>query len=346
MKLEALEHPKTLELADQLDIELPTAIGHLELLWAFVAKTTPNGAVGKYSNAVIADKARWRGKPATFVQALISVGFLDEDEQYRLLVHDWSEHCPNWVRAKLKRDGLNFAPRSILKTGTYEVDKDADLRAADKPQSSRARVLPSLAKPSQEKPSAQSAREPENVPHGTSAGNGKETSAVLASDTHRADAHDPDAFDADWLSSTWPETANNRNSVAAIHSAQGLVGMQLATWAQLRARVLAFAAYCAAGGLSDPSKVPGMARWFKHDDPERYWEREWPLPKRKASTSTEAAAAWDALLASDGAARDARIQHAITAVGGWSRIAERTTFEGPKIRLEFCRAFDDFGVPA
>jgi hypothetical protein len=174
MKLEALEHPKTLELAAQLEVELPTAIGHLELFWAFVAKLTPQGNVGKYSDAVIADKARWRGKPSAFVEAMVTAGFLDVDDQHRLLVHDWSQHCPNWVRAKLKNDGIEFALKNHLKPGLKADLKSvlkhalkSDLKAASYEASNAAtdtpsngpttcaRVIPSLAKPSQGKPSVQ-----------------------------------------------------------------------------------------------------------------------------------------------------------------------------------------------
>lgn len=51
MKLDGLDHPKTLDFAARLDISLPQAIGHLELLWAFVAQKTPHGNVGKWQMA-------------------------------------------------------------------------------------------------------------------------------------------------------------------------------------------------------------------------------------------------------------------------------------------------------
>jgi hypothetical protein len=116
MKLEALDHPKTLELATQLDVELPAAIGYLELFWAFVAKRTPCGDVGKWSDGVIAQGCLWRGKPSQFVQGLIAAGFVDPDTEHRLLVHDWPQHCPNWVRAKLKTAGLAFILKMPLKS--------------------------------------------------------------------------------------------------------------------------------------------------------------------------------------------------------------------------------------
>lgn len=255
MKQDALEHPKTLELADKLGVELPTAVGYLEFLWAFVGKLTPTGAVGKYSNAVIADKARWRGKPAVFVQALIDTGFLDEDTEHRLLVHDWSEHCPNWVRAKLKKAGLNFALKSGAKMPSLEHYKDGSKEHPQEPSlepSSRAQILPSLAKPSLGKPSVTGARE------------------------------DPEAFDADWIEATYPPTVHGRNSVDAVHKCYGLVNTGKATWIDLRRRLQNFRAYVQGGGYTDSSKVPSMRSWFDANG-EGYWSREWTVEKFGAS---------------------------------------------------------------
>jgi len=109
VKLDALDHPKTLDLAARLEVELPTAIGHLELLWAFVAKKAPAGNLGKWPDGAIARACYWMGRPETFLQALRDSGFIDEVPVHRLIVHDWSEHAPRWVKAKLKTLGFGFA---------------------------------------------------------------------------------------------------------------------------------------------------------------------------------------------------------------------------------------------
>jgi hypothetical protein len=136
MKIDGLTHPKTKELAFTLEIPLPHAIGLLELLWAFVAQQTPQGNIGKWSNQVIAGEAGWQGDADQFVSALISVGFLDENDDHRLLVHDWSDHAPNWVHAKLKKKG-----RAII-----SPDLSPDLREGQDPPPG---ATTSLAKPSQ-----------------------------------------------------------------------------------------------------------------------------------------------------------------------------------------------------
>jgi len=123
MKLDGLTHPKTKELAYTLGIPLPHAIGLLELLWAFVGQQTPQGNVGKWSNPVLAGEAGWNDCPDKFIEALVSVGFLDEHPDHRLLVHDWQEHAPNWVHAKLKKKN-----KRIL-----SADLSSDLRQGQDP---------------------------------------------------------------------------------------------------------------------------------------------------------------------------------------------------------------------
>lgn len=108
MKLEALDHPKTLDLAARLQVELPTAIGHLELLWAFTGKKAPQGNIGKWPDGAIARACYWMGRPEVFILALCESGFLDADEPHRLTIHDWPEHAPRWVKAKLKSLGQTF----------------------------------------------------------------------------------------------------------------------------------------------------------------------------------------------------------------------------------------------
>lgn len=141
MKLDALDHPKTLDFAARLDISLPLAIGHLELLWAFVATKVPHGNVGKWPDGAIARGAQWYGDPSEFVQALTGAGFLDQDPEYRLLVHDWAHHSPNWLKAKLKRLGENFASPSDSEDDREcdRADDSAGVSADDRADSLRAR---------------------------------------------------------------------------------------------------------------------------------------------------------------------------------------------------------------
>lgn len=140
MKLDALDHPKTLELAVRLGVSRPTAIGHLELLWAFVGKYSAQGNVGKHSDGVIAKACDWTGSPEEFIAALVGAGFLDADKTHRLIVHDWGLHCHAWVRAKLKKLDLPFIERSSVRSSVPSSAPSAT------PSTSEA--FSSLAKPS------------------------------------------------------------------------------------------------------------------------------------------------------------------------------------------------------
>lgn len=108
MKLDALDHPKTFDFAARLGVELPTALGHLELLWAFTGKQAAQGNIGKWADGAIARACYWMGRPELFIQALHESGFLDADEVHRFTVHDWHEHAPRWVKLKLNKLGITF----------------------------------------------------------------------------------------------------------------------------------------------------------------------------------------------------------------------------------------------
>jgi hypothetical protein len=144
MLLEALDHPKTLDLAARLGVELPTAIGYLELLWAFTAKKAPQGNVGKWPAGAIARACYWMGDPATFLDALTAARFLDRDLSHGLCVHDWQDHAPRWVKAKLKQARLTFVtptvPTAVTPIGGTIVGPTVATHRVEKPSLEKPRV--------------------------------------------------------------------------------------------------------------------------------------------------------------------------------------------------------------
>jgi hypothetical protein len=115
-KLGTIDHPKTLALADALDIPQAYAYGILCAIWEFTGRYAPDGALGRFGDRVIAvNAAKCDVKPAVLIAALVECRWLDEVEgeaepgkPARLYVHDWHDHCENWVRAKLEKDGKGF----------------------------------------------------------------------------------------------------------------------------------------------------------------------------------------------------------------------------------------------
>jgi hypothetical protein len=170
MKSNTPELLKFKRLQRRLKVSTPTLCGHLELLWISTSKNAPEGDIGRFSNEEIAIGCYWDGDPDEFVNALVECGWLDQDDEYRLLVHDWAEHSPTWVRGTLKRHGRSFRtptsePTSYQSEATKEPPEEPTkeppiVASYLEPTSKSSQVKPSQAKPSER--GASSLGEPEN----------------------------------------------------------------------------------------------------------------------------------------------------------------------------------------
>lgn len=140
MKLNTLDHPKTLDLCDRLNAGLAQTLGHLTLLWAFTARKSPRGDVGKWTDGAIARACDWQGDSGEFVTALVAAGFVDKHPEHRLVVHDWKDHAERWVKASLKNLDQTFIEpttgRTIVETTEPTNDRTPcpDLPCPDKPK--------------------------------------------------------------------------------------------------------------------------------------------------------------------------------------------------------------------
>jgi hypothetical protein len=155
MKRDAFNHPKTLDLASRLDITRAHAVGILTLLFDFCAMYSAQGDIGKHRNGAITRGCDWAGNPDEFIRALVDSGWLDEHPTHRLLIHDWSEHCEQWVKLKLQKLGLTFlgvknpAERSAINTAEHSAVPSAINTAEASASRDPNLAYPSLAKPSQ-----------------------------------------------------------------------------------------------------------------------------------------------------------------------------------------------------
>jgi hypothetical protein len=86
-------HPKTKRLARLLGVSVPTAVGHLHLLWHWCLDFADDGDVSDFGWDDIADAAMWEGDAATFGQALVACGWIDaaDDDPPAHTIHDWDE---------------------------------------------------------------------------------------------------------------------------------------------------------------------------------------------------------------------------------------------------------------
>lgn len=85
-------------------------IGLLEALWIFAQNNARAGDVGRYTDDELAAELEWSGSPAELVAALVETGWLDRCLERRLLIHDWADHSPNWLKGVVAKMGGFPAP--------------------------------------------------------------------------------------------------------------------------------------------------------------------------------------------------------------------------------------------
>ena len=130
MKVGTTELIKFLKLQRRLGQSKIVIVGLLELLWQGTAKNCPDGDIGRFDNEDIAAMVDWPGDSDELICALIDCKWLDENEDSRLLVHDWLDHCPSFVKGNLKqremrKDGPKDSPKDSPKDGPKDGPNDS-----------------------------------------------------------------------------------------------------------------------------------------------------------------------------------------------------------------------------
>lgn len=145
-------------------------VGMLELLWIGTAKNCPRGDIGRFSNEEIAIMCDWEGDADLLVDALLETGWVDPCENHRLVIHDWAEHAPKWVRGNVIRHEGGFAK---VKQGSSLGEPPKGSSLGELPKDSKEApkgtspkdTPPSQAKPNQAKPNqVKSSQEEEGAP--------------------------------------------------------------------------------------------------------------------------------------------------------------------------------------
>lgn len=101
----------------ELDISLVQALGHLQLLFSLAQESFQNGEIGLHPDGFIAEDCGWEGDKNTFIAALVKCGFIDtytdKNTPTRLVIHDWFENSPNFIKQKYYRGKLTQSPEVI-----------------------------------------------------------------------------------------------------------------------------------------------------------------------------------------------------------------------------------------
>lgn len=90
----------------QVRLQMPVwqVKGLLQSLWDLAAENAIYGDVGKYSDEDLCLGMDYTGEPRDLIQALVECGWLDRDERSRLRIHDWFDHCEDWIRKRILRE--------------------------------------------------------------------------------------------------------------------------------------------------------------------------------------------------------------------------------------------------
>lgn len=128
MKRGTPDHPKMKGLAKALGIPIYSAVGLMEMLWQFTARYAPQGNVGKFSDEEIAASLGWDGDASRLVATLADKGWLNRDDHYRYIVHDWADHADDTCDKYLAANGLQYADGSPTRRKSRQVatGRDAD----------------------------------------------------------------------------------------------------------------------------------------------------------------------------------------------------------------------------
>lgn len=153
MKANTPELMKFKKLQRKLGESRRGTIGLLEGLWIEVARNSPAGDIGRFTNEEIAIMVDWDGDPDLLVDSLVECRWLDECSENRLVVHDWKDHCPTYVKgglAKQRKDIAIACTTEHIPIGTNKTEFQA---SPEVPSTKLSLAKPSEAKLSEAIPS-------------------------------------------------------------------------------------------------------------------------------------------------------------------------------------------------
>ena len=147
MKLTAQHSVKFSKLKRRLALPHWQTVGLLETLWLITQGNAPRGDIGRLSNEDIAGAMEWAGDANELIENLVGCGWLDESEEYRLVVHDWEDHLPTYLKGALAKHGKTTCAKQPAKQPAKHVAEAGQ-------QPAPCLTLPNLGLPNLVKPSS------------------------------------------------------------------------------------------------------------------------------------------------------------------------------------------------
>ena len=145
MKHTALTSMKFLRLKRRLALPSWQVAGILEMLWAFAGTNAQDGGIGRFHDDDLAAWMEWAGDAKELIESLVDCGWIDPHPEFRLMIHDWEDHCPRWIKGAQARHGKHPA-----KHAAKQLAKEPAKHAAKHPTSLPNLTIPNLTQPKTE----------------------------------------------------------------------------------------------------------------------------------------------------------------------------------------------------
>lgn len=101
-----------------LGLNLWETKGVLQSIWDFTSRECLDGSLDAFDFEELCVAIEWPQERAEELQAaLIKWRWIDETSSHGLVVHDWAQHCPSWVKKRAERGGVTLLSGSNRKNG-------------------------------------------------------------------------------------------------------------------------------------------------------------------------------------------------------------------------------------
>ena len=126
-----IKHPKTMELANLIGLDVLYAAAHLMSLWIWIFETYPDGAIPKKYFNHLEYAGMWKGKKGVFADALLTSGYIDETET-EYVIHDWFLYSGQYVERKRKNAERNQKNREQEEEKPQQISLENDIKMTSK----------------------------------------------------------------------------------------------------------------------------------------------------------------------------------------------------------------------
>lgn len=154
-----LTHRKTLRLARLLHLDTFAVVGRLAALWCWALDNAPDGTVDVQDSDILGAVMGWPGESSELCRALVTAGFLEEDESL-YIIHDWNDYAGKIIDQRKANARRQQSWRERHKAGGQPTPPDEhDGHVTVMSPSRNGATVPNRTQPNRTQPERENARE-------------------------------------------------------------------------------------------------------------------------------------------------------------------------------------------